>query len=172
MTALKMGIATLLMMISTMALGFEPTAPAERAYSDAAKKITLTRKPIEGSFDTTYELKTEGTLATWSARPTPAEVLISGALGRVVFLGGHGDPGVSLGKVVIHDLTGKALASINLADHIRNLEALSEAYRTVCCPFPWIHSASLSPDERTLKIDVCNKTSVSIDLTSHAVTVR
>lgn len=99
----------------------------------------------------------------------PQTVLFNAALGQVIFLGGLGDPGASLGAVRVYAVDGRLLRDLRLGDYIDDLAALAGAYRTRLANFPWLSASRFGGAGTTLHLWVVEKIAVTIDL--HDLTV-
>lgn len=141
--------------------------PGKRIFKDATGTIAVTL-----TNDAPPTVKSPDGKHTWPDRPQhPKTVLVSQSAKTVIFLGGHGDSGSSLGRVALYDLTGKPLAAINLQTSIPDLDHLAQTWEPNKGNFPWLAAQSLSKDEQTLQLNVCNAYDVTVDLKTHAMTV-
>ena len=155
------------LLVPALALAFKPApVKAPIVYADAQKTVEVKLTPTDGYGPAKVTVTETGqTPILWAGElDIPAKAVVSSVQKRVVLLGGRGDSGMSLGAVHIYDFSGKALAKLDLRTHLPDLEAMSKAYRKVCCPFPWIHDASLAKEDAELHINVCDKKTVVIDL--------
>ncbi|MEZ0311500.1 MAG: hypothetical protein ACAI38_06985 [Myxococcota bacterium] len=144
--------------------------PDKSVYQDPGKKVTLTLFK-EGK----PRLTAPGEKHTWPERLLPpSELLISAPAKKVVYIGGLGDSGMSLGRIDLYDFAGKKLVEIDLNKDIPDLEQLSKGMQEDMGNFPWIAGVALSADGSVASIDVCKALVVTVDLgkNSYAVTKR
>jgi hypothetical protein len=99
----------------------------------------------------------------------PSVVVISPSTRTVALLGGLGDSGSTLGRVELRSFEGDVKATLNLKDHIPDLENQARGFREKAGNFPWIETAA--EDGSVLSILVVGRIPVRVDLRTHAVTV-
>lgn len=76
---------------------------------------------------------------------------------------------MGLGEIKVYTFGGKLLKTLNVTRLIPNLKALSRSYTRVCCPCFWVHALTESSDGKSLTINVCNQTRVTLALGSPAL---
>ena len=141
--------------------------PEKVAYQDPTKKVTLTLFK-----DGKPKLTAGGVKHTWPERLLPpSEMLISAPAKKVVYIGGLGDPGMSLGRIDLYDFEGKKLASFDLHNDIPDLEALSKTMQEDMGNFPWVAGATLSADGNVANVDVCKSFVARVDLLANTYVV-
>jgi hypothetical protein len=110
---------------------------------------------------------------TWDERfHYPKDTLISDKAQLIYFLGGLGDPGLSLGDVDIRKLGGSQVQTVKLTNHLPDLEKWAEEWRTKMGPFPWISSARLVSDGAAIEIGVCDKKTAVVHADDGHVEIR
>ncbi|MBC7794115.1 MAG: hypothetical protein H7Z43_10445 [Clostridia bacterium] len=154
-------------LLLAVVLSMKVAVPEKSVYHDTAKKVTLTL-----FIDAPPVLKAPGEKHEWHERLLPpSKMLVSSATRTVVYIGGIGDPGVSLGRIDLYDFVGTKTLTLDLHEDIPSLEAFARTWIENMGNFPWIASASLDRDEKIATIDVCERYTVTIDLVkrTHAV---
>lgn len=152
---------------------FKPAPPPPRVvYGDAANaKVQFVLKNKGWSPEAAHVVDARGKTWRWKKAPElPAKVVVDGASKRVVLLGGYGDACMSLGKIAVHDFSGRLLASFDLNKKIADLKQLSKAYTRICCPCRWIKSTRVVRGK--LEIDVCGKRKVTLALKKPILKLR
>jgi hypothetical protein len=165
----EMVVGSLALLFTTTAMAFKPaplTTPI--VYSDTQKSVELKLTPKDGYGPATVTVTLPGHAPVqWKQQvEIPTTALVSSTQGRIVLLGGYGEPGDALGRIEIFDMAGTRVKSLNLSDHVTDLPSMSQAYREVCCPSPWVHGSSWTEMDAELHVNVCDKTTVAIDMKS------
>lgn len=158
-------VATLIL-VSASAHAFKPAPPpASKVFKspDGAAELTINSVSWQIS---AASVRHGGKTHIWTGRyPYPRRVFVSARTRRVVFLGTYGGACAGLGQITVYDFDGKFLKSLNAKALIPNLKTLSRSYTRICCPCFWVHRVTPSADGRSLKINVCDKTLLSLSLT-------
>lgn len=173
----KLSLLAILFTANLVAVGdvqaFKPAPPAARVvHRDAANaKVQFVLKNKGYRPDAAHVVDARGKTWRWKKAPEqPAKVVVDGASKRVVLLGGYGDACMSLGKIAVHDFSGRLLASFDLEKKIADLKQLSKAYTRICCPCRWIKSTHVVRGK--LEIDVCGKRKVTVALKKPTLKLR
>ncbi|MCA9667232.1 MAG: hypothetical protein KC503_16650 [Myxococcales bacterium] len=150
-----------------VALAFKPAPPRDVIrYSDSKTKAQLVIRNKDWR-PTSVEVVIGKKRYRWPKPPSlPVTARISSRAKRVVLLGGYGDGCSDLGNIEIYNLRGKKIAVHDLRKKIAGLQKTSQAYTRICCPCRWLHKIELSANGKRMRINVCNKHLVRIDLLS------
>ncbi len=154
-------------LVAAEGLAMKVAVPDKVAYQDPTKKVTLTLFK-----DGKPKLTAPDEKHTWPERLLPpSEMLISAPAKRVVYIGGLGDSGMSLGHIDLYDFEGKKVASFDLHKDIPDLEQLSKTMQEDMGNFPWIAGAVLAADGNVANIDVCKTFVARVDLLKNTYSV-
>ena len=169
---MKQQLLTILVVVSLggAAYAYRPAPPPPlRVFQDRrniAKLVITTQGWSISSVVLTQGKKTQ----RWrGAYEYPQKVHVSSAAKRVVFFGSYGGACIGLGEIKVYDFSGKLLQTLNGKGLVPNLEALSRRYTRICCPCFWVHALTESSDGKSLTINVCNQTRVTLALGSPAL---
>ncbi len=157
----KISIIVFLILRSVIAMN--PAFPEEMNFFSPDRKVTLT---ISKDKRALIKIKKNTLLSNeieWKDKiDYPAEVLIVNESKRIYLMGGDGDAGIDLGKILIYDFEGNIIKNVNVKDAIPDLEALARE-NGLKGNFPWIKSFNYSESQKYVTINVCDKKIINID---------
>ena len=121
----------------------------------------------------TPTLEWAGKLHTWPKiqNPHPNRVLFNEPREQIILIGGLGDPGVNLGDLFIHSLSGDLVGYVELKKEFPELESMSRQW-SKRGNFPWVAGVRLAANGTHLRIWICRKLIASVDLGSFAVSIE
>ncbi len=136
-------------------------------WSDKCWHLSIPMQPETPTFSCDDEF------FEWPEIPNARSKLIvfNQAKEQVVFLGGLGDPGLGLGRVSVHELTGAVLAQIELSKRLPDWGQLSRKWSKLS-NFPWIAAYRLGELGSALSIWVCKAYAAVIDLNDFTMSLE
>ena len=147
----------------------KPFVPDTASYDAAHKQATLTIK--RDGWKAKLSDKATGKTFPWTDEIYyPSRAVLAPKQRKVILLGGLGDAGSDLGSILVYSFEGKKLAALNVKQVVPNLEALSQAFTEEMGPFQWLGDVALREAEGELRIAVCKKVQVTLNL--DALTLR